>query len=342
MSKIRIIDVAQKAGVSKSSVSNYLNGKSEKLSKTTAKKIQNVIEELNYAPNLAARNISNHQKTKTIGIIMPETLGETFSSRFDASVMQGISDAVEAAGYRTILLPCHRHENFKDVEYIRGLSRGLVDGFLLFGIEKGDRFIKEMDFDQVPYVCFGISDLFFEDLRYVASDHTEGMRQAAGHMITEHGAKEIALFLGPKNLNVHQQKLAGYTKALTDSGLKINENLIHWEMGRNYDIFQNTITLLSHGHRFFIIPQNRTPSFIRACQNQHLIIGKDVFFVLSEFYDLGIHEEFNYTRLEYPIYDIGAEGVNRLIQLIEGSPIKKENILYPAALVIGKTCGCSL
>ena len=63
MKNATISDVAKLSGVSKSTVSNYLNGNFERMSDETKKKIKNAIDELGYTPSLSARRLSskNHR-----------------------------------------------------------------------------------------------------------------------------------------------------------------------------------------------------------------------------------------------------------------------------------------
>lgn len=342
MAKVRIIDVAEKAGVSKSTVSNYLNGKTQKISENTANRIQEVIKELNYAPSLAARKISSKQKTKTIGIVIPETLGSSFSSNFYTGVMGGISDTAEDLGYRVIFFPCHRDDQKKDIEYIRGLSSGMVDGFLLFGIEKGDKFIKEFDFDGIPYVCFGFSESFYSDLRYIASDHISGIEQAVSHLIIEHHMKDIALFLSSRKMNVEIQKIEGYESAFKKAKIEYDTENVIWGVGEKYDYYHSCINLLNRGVEAFVIPQNALPSFKKACQDYNKKIGSDVKLILTDFFQLDYYDNSFYSYLNLPVYDIGVEGIRRLVNQITQVDEVKENRLYPISLTIGRSCGCSI
>ncbi|MGE5607361.1 MAG: LacI family DNA-binding transcriptional regulator, partial [Bacteroidota bacterium] len=66
-------DIAQKAGVSKTTISRFLNGKYEFMSAATRERILNVVKELNFHPNLMAQSLKSGQ-TKTIGVIVPDLL----------------------------------------------------------------------------------------------------------------------------------------------------------------------------------------------------------------------------------------------------------------------------
>ena len=64
-----IRDVAQKAGVSVATVSNYLNA-SKPVSRAVSERIKQAVEELHYTPSTAAKNLRG-QKNHEIGILLP-------------------------------------------------------------------------------------------------------------------------------------------------------------------------------------------------------------------------------------------------------------------------------
>ena len=66
MKNATISDVAKLSGVSKSTVSNYLNGNFERMSDETKKNIKNAIDELGYTPSLSARRLSSKNHSKTV------------------------------------------------------------------------------------------------------------------------------------------------------------------------------------------------------------------------------------------------------------------------------------
>ena len=67
--KVTIVDVAAKAGVSKTTISRYLNGKFEYMSEESRQRIADVIEELGYRPNSLARSLKSKQSF-LLGVIV--------------------------------------------------------------------------------------------------------------------------------------------------------------------------------------------------------------------------------------------------------------------------------
>ena len=85
-----ISDVAKHAGVSKSTVSNYLNGKFEKMSAETKTAIERTIKEMGYTPNLSARRLPNKEKSKTICLIIPGSLTRLFDSFYYPTIFSAM------------------------------------------------------------------------------------------------------------------------------------------------------------------------------------------------------------------------------------------------------------
>ena len=72
--KAKIADVAEAAGVSTSTVSNYLNGRFHTMSGPTKEKIEQAIARLDYVPSLSARRLSSKGKGQTVCVIVPTLL----------------------------------------------------------------------------------------------------------------------------------------------------------------------------------------------------------------------------------------------------------------------------
>ena len=97
MAKIKLIDVANLAGVSKSTVSQYLNGRFDYMSDKTKVRIKLAVEELNYVPNPIARSLKL-DKTKTIGVVVRDITG-FYTSR----TIRGIDDYCKTSDYNVLI-----------------------------------------------------------------------------------------------------------------------------------------------------------------------------------------------------------------------------------------------
>ena len=94
---VTINDVARAAGVSKSTVSQYLNGRYEYMSVETRQRIKEVIEEMEYRPNALARSLKQ-KKTHTIAAVVSSILNP-----FMTNTIRGAEDYCKEAGFHLIL-----------------------------------------------------------------------------------------------------------------------------------------------------------------------------------------------------------------------------------------------
>ena len=135
--KVTIVDVAAKAGVSKTTISRYLNGKFEYMSEESRQKIADVIEELGYRPNSLARSLKSKQSF-VMGVIVSD-----ITSPFSPILLKGISDCCERFGYR-ILIANSDDEPRKERDYILNMIDQSVDGIVLNTTGGNEEFLREI------------------------------------------------------------------------------------------------------------------------------------------------------------------------------------------------------
>ncbi len=263
-----IADVAREAGVSKTSVSNYLNGRKSRLAEATIARIRETVERLNYSPSLGARRLSSQTASRSIAAIIRHDLGYAFESAFFPQVMKGIGDACAALGYRILLVASMGRSVQEDIDYALSLGRGIVDGFLLFELEENDPYIRAFERSGVPYVCFGRPD----DpgvTRWVASDQEGGIVAAVDHLWA-HGFRRIALFPGQAGLMVTKLRVEGFRKALAARGGAWDESLIQYGFAPGVDAYPVFSRLLAGtgGPDAYLIRQVDAASFARALRER--------------------------------------------------------------------------
>ena len=118
-----IRDVADRAGVSATTVSHVLNG-TRRVEPETVSRVTQAIEELGYRPNAVARSM-RHGQTYTIGIVIPDV-----ANPFFADLARAIEDVAFAAGYSAIFCNSDGDER-KEARYVEVLLSKQVDGLIL-------------------------------------------------------------------------------------------------------------------------------------------------------------------------------------------------------------------
>lgn len=103
MARVTIRGIAEKAGVSATSVSFAFNNPS-RLPEATVQRILEVAEELGYIPDPVARSMSTG-RTGTLGILMPQPFTEVVRNPFLYEFLEGVAEVCTAAGYSLMLVP---------------------------------------------------------------------------------------------------------------------------------------------------------------------------------------------------------------------------------------------
>ena len=96
--KPTISDIAAAAGVSKTTVSRYINGQEQLMSEKTRNRLKTVIELLDYHPSDIARSLKN-KKTNMIGVVVSD-----ISSPFSSAVIIGIGEVLEQNNYTPLFV----------------------------------------------------------------------------------------------------------------------------------------------------------------------------------------------------------------------------------------------
>lgn len=207
--------------MSVSTVSKALRDSYE-ISKETKERIKAYADYYNYRPNNLALQLRN-QKTKVIGIILPQIVHHFFSR-----VIKGIEFAATERGYN--IMVCFSNDNEKkEGETIDVLTNGSVDGLLVSiakeTLENGKftHFNRLLE-NEVPIVLFDRTHSSINCDKVIVDDVGAGYK--ATKYLIESGCKKIAIITTPEHVTVGLHREQGYERALKEFGEKIDRKLI--------------------------------------------------------------------------------------------------------------------
>src|SRR4051794_41007583 len=217
MEKVTMADVAKAAGVSKSTVSQYLNKRFEYMGEKTKLKIEKAIEELGYQPNFIARSLKQ-KRTSMVGIIVAN-----ITHYFSTEVSRAIEDFFHTHDLHAIV--CNADDDpEKEKKYIEMLRAKQVDGLIIFPTGQNNDLYKSMVKQGYPVVFV---DRKVENLEVfsIITDNTDSTYNAVQHLIDK-GHQNIAFIVQPLQVSTRIDRLAGYKQALTDADLEVNPDFI--------------------------------------------------------------------------------------------------------------------
>lgn len=333
MPRVKMEDIAKMAGVSKSTVSQYLNKRYEFMSAETRERIEKVIRETGYQPNALARGLKV-KRTQTIGIIIANIL-----HYFSTAVCRGIEDYCNQHGYNVII--CNADDDpAKERGYIDMLLAKQVDGIICVTTGENNELLGELAARKYPLV---LVDRKAEGIETdgVYSNNEQGAFDAVEHLIRT-GHRRIAL-LSPElqRVSTRKERYAGYVKALQTHDIPVNETYVKFvrEFSALKDILQELLRLPEPPTALFCSNDLSTMETLRALKEggirvpEHIaIVGFDD----SPWTDL---LEPPLTRVVQRTFEIGALSAEKLLRQIEQpDEVEPAVQIMDCALKIGGTC----
>jgi LacI family transcriptional regulator len=220
--KITLKDIANELGVSISTVSKALNDSFE-ISIETKKRIQDYAKLNNFKPNTLAVSLQT-QRSKTLGIIIPNMLNHFFAMAFS-----GIEKVANQRGYK--IITCITNESYqKELETMDLLANGSdIDGFILSiskETEKKHEFKHFIDIieDGIPIVMFDRAADEITCDKVIVNDE-EGAFQAVNHLI-DSDCKNIAFISTMPGYAIGKLRKEGYLRALKQSSINVDEEMM--------------------------------------------------------------------------------------------------------------------
>lgn len=203
-----INDIAELAGVAKSTVSRYLNGGN--VSEKTKEKIRKVIEETNYEPNLFAQSLKA-KKTNFIGVIAP-----TLDSFVTSTVLMAIDEELRKRDYTTLIISTSKYVD-REIESLVSLSRQKVDGIILIATGVTAEHIETIHSIDIPVLIIAQEAEQFNCI--INDDYRAGFEM--GQYIAEKGHKSVA-YLGvtESDIAVGQKRKQGIIEGLASGGVR--------------------------------------------------------------------------------------------------------------------------
>ncbi len=226
---VTIKDVARVAKVSPSTVSRVVRGQG-KVGKKCRAKVQKVIDELGYIPNLSARALVN-RKADIIGVVTPDLFLPFFGS-----IAHGAEIAAREAGYK-IMVSNSQDDPDAETEAVNSLREHGCQNIILHS-KWADEAKLQRYTEQIP--GFVLINRFVPELatRSVWLDNIAGGRITANHLY-KNGHRDVAVIGADVKNQDQQDRLNGLKQGFQDHGISIPDNNIVFrdrgEVNEEYD-----------------------------------------------------------------------------------------------------------
>jgi len=205
--------VAERAGVSRSTASRAING-GLRVSPEALAAVENAVADLGYTPNRAARSLVT-KRTDSIALVVPEPDERVLSDPFFAGTLNGLSTALADSELQLVLVIARPGDSARTIRYLRN---GHVDGAIVVSHHRDDELDHALQLSRLPNVFVGRPLSADCDSEYVDTDNVAGGRIATQHLINL-GRRRIATIAGPLDMSAGIDRLAGWREAVRAAGL---------------------------------------------------------------------------------------------------------------------------
>lgn len=323
-----ISDVARHAKVGKTSVSRYLNGEQDKLSKELKEKIAQAIEQLDFRPNHSARMLrAGH--SKLIGLMFADV-----TNPYSIDVLKGIEQVCRKEGYMLMVCNTDNEKSLQD-NYLAILEAHRVDGIIMNVAGMATQQIENLSKLTTPVVlvdrthpslAFDSVGLDNRGAAFDACEHLQGKAYEAILVITE------SLVIEPRRARI--EAIHSFAKQNTHTDFETVE-VENMSSQANSKIIESFIRRHPNRKKAIFTTNGVTTMMVaKVLKKLDIRVGSEIGLIgiddpeWAELFEGGI------TVIRQPTQDIGQTACNRLLSRILGNAEPPKHIQLPATLIV--------
>lgn len=327
-------DVARAANVSRSTVSLVINGRAHgQIPEETRQRVLQVVKEMGYAPNVAARMLAQGTN-RLIGVF---TYAEFFpyeTTDFFYPFLLGIERQATEEEYNLLLLTRPGDGDGRSI-YREGVNQlGMADGAILMGSHPKQDEIRKLVDDGHSFVYLGRRDVPGYAFDWVASDYKRGSFTATEHLL-EMGHRRIAFAGQESNKEPYEDRLAGCQIAVAhypDAVLHVMPE-DHLSDGDAMLRFLNATRVTALVCTGTVI----LASMLLLLEPLGVAVPDALSVVAVSDEEASFSSHVSPTHVALHSTQVGSEAVKLLVERIEGKRTKPKQVLIPCSLVLGNT-----
>jgi LacI family transcriptional regulator len=334
--RVTIADVARHAGVSTSTISNYLNDKG-RMSHETRLRIEGAMKALYFTPSALIRAIRN-RRTHTLGLVSYGIydLEHNVESSIVAPLLGAINRAADAASYDVLLYTGwpHRARSRTGSDFLNGQ----IDGLLWMSPPPNHEQLRFAAAAGLPVVSL-LSRRVPDGVGYVVVDNIGGVRDLVQYL-AKSGHTRIAL-LGSTMTSDFIDRTAGYRDGLALAGIAHDPEIEwtgmkadNWTPEGVESVLDRWLQLPGRPTAVVAVEDMLAKAVIDLAHARGLRVPQDL--AVTGFNGLPATETLcgGLTTIRQPFNDIGRIAVERLDAMIQGAPLGECRVVVPASVVL--------
>ena len=329
---IAVKEIAEKAGVSMTTVYNVIHGNAKKVSKAKMEKIQELLKEYHYVPKMGLSALKNNS-SKIIGVVIHTSRyyeDTVISDVFYSHVIGAVEENLRNAGYYMMLYSASNLENI----FHMALAWN-VDGLIVISF-RFQEYMKLKVLTNKPIVAIDLIDKEEGDYFNIGLRDDNGGYMMAEYLL-ECGYRDIYV-CARKNVGVDHDRWTGFRRAWKDSGRPLRDNdfisLYDTESERNKN-YGRMLKLISKNTAFFFLSDLFAVEAMHYFQSHGVRIPDEL--GIAGFDDSPL-AKYCYPRLTTVRQDMSEKGksaVEMMIAVLEGRLEGRAEIRQNVKLIKG-------
>jgi DNA-binding LacI/PurR family transcriptional regulator len=321
-----IDELARLSGVSRATVSRVMNGGS--VSDKTRRRVEHVLAETGYRPNLAARTLASG-RSGVVGVVMHVDSHLLFRDAYFGQLLQGMSDELaELAAGMMLWLGNRTKEETLD----RILSTGLMDGVIVTAHHRDDPLVDGLLASQLPTVLVG-HRRHDRTASYVDVDHVHAADSITTHLI-QIGRTHVGHITGSRGTVAAEDRIVGYRRAMDRAGLATDGLMVEGDFNAPSGVTGAETLLDRRCDAIFCANDSTARGALETIRARGLVVPDDV--ALAGFDDLDFTAQMDppLTTVRQNVREQGAEAARTLFQLLGDRDGGPRRVILPTELVI--------
>ena len=331
-------DVARKAGVSQTAVSQILGerGNENNFRLETREKVLRAADELGYVPSMMARALRTNC-SMTIGVV-----AGFITDELTQRIMRGIHEVAIERGYGLFIGDTEQNPEL-EMRLLDHFCRHQVDGLIF--VDSWSDPQKYLDDEGLPPMIFAQLRKLMVEKNCVGANDIRGGYDATRHLL-DLGYRKVACISGPEHWSSSSERLKGYRKALKDYGFSYDPSLIEfgdWEVFGGFNATRQLLARRPDIDAIFAGNDLMAAGSIQAAAQCGLRIPED--FALVGYDDRHLAEALSppLTSFAHPLDQMGQKAA----QLLNDRLLQKNARTVPSmdvagGLVIRESCGSKM
>jgi len=333
VSRIRMQEIAAKAGVSLATVSRTIH--SPHLVRTeTREHIRQVMTEYHYVYNVTASDFSK-KRSSVIGVLIPTTKGSIF-----ANSTKTIQEKAQERGFSLIIANTGYNGDVESM-LLRQFQERRLAGIILTGFAIGqESVVKAMVQGGIPCV------VIWEALEDSSLSFVGFNNFTAAYSMTEYLIRlkheRIGLILGPyTKVRRARRRLEGYQAALRDYGLSVDPRILierQPTLHEGKEAMEKLLSMRQPPTAVFAASDMLAIGALAAAREKGLKVPDDVSVAGFDDIDFAAFCNPPLTTVRVPAAQMGETAVEVLMEMIQGTSVKAKRITLNTELVIRESC----